>query len=177
MNFKTQKMASIEMVDFDKKVYEINEKLPNLNWNLQHKETLKIGGYLCNKATLYFRGRNYIAWYAKKLPVFYGPWKFHGLPGLIFKIYDENLTYDWTIKKIGNKTIDEDFLNSEKHHKSMNIKDFVKFKYDLYSDKIQKLEKNITTRQERGTKVIFTPGRMRKGQEQIYEWEEETKKN
>lgn len=42
----------------------------------------------CRKATGYFRGRNYIAWFCSDIPIPYGPWKLGGLPGLIIKAYD-----------------------------------------------------------------------------------------
>ncbi|MCC1485318.1 GLPGLI family protein [Winogradskyella immobilis] len=49
------------------------------------KETKKLLGYNCQKATMNFRGRDYIAWFTSDLPVG-GPWKFDGLPGMILEI-------------------------------------------------------------------------------------------
>lgn len=51
-------------------------------------DSLIIKGFSCQKATTYFRGRNYIAWFSTSLPVSAGPWKFYGLPGLIMKLAD-----------------------------------------------------------------------------------------
>ena len=53
-------------------------------------QTKKIGNFLCQKAVSNFRGRDYVAWFAKDIPVHAGPWKFYGLPGLILEVYDEN---------------------------------------------------------------------------------------
>ncbi|MCM1312971.1 MAG: GLPGLI family protein [Roseburia sp.] len=64
------------------------EPFPQQNWQID-TEKLNIGGYLCQKATCYFRGRSYTAWFAIDIPISYGPWKFRGLPGLIMKIYDD----------------------------------------------------------------------------------------
>ncbi len=58
-----------------------------IRWKLARDEKV-IGGVLCRKASGYFRGRNYEAWYAPGIPVRMGPWKFSGLPGLILEIYD-----------------------------------------------------------------------------------------
>lgn len=44
--------------------------------------------YPCQKATLNFRGRGYVAWFTTDIPISDGPWKFAGLPGLILKIED-----------------------------------------------------------------------------------------
>jgi GLPGLI family protein len=178
VNFKTKQLLSIEKRDFDRKVYQIGESLTKLKWNLQHKDTLKVGGYMCNKATLNFRGRDYIAWYSKEIPLPYGPWKLNGLPGLIFKVYDETLRYDWTIKKIGKKTIDEDFFNKEKPNESLTLKEFIGSKNNLYEEKLDQLKKNTTTRQKRGVQVTFESGKnIGRNQELIFEWEEESKEN
>lgn len=46
----------------------------------------EIIGYECKKALLNYRGRDYEAWYAPEIPVPNGPYKFHGLPGMILAI-------------------------------------------------------------------------------------------
>lgn len=55
------------------------------NWKLEddQKEVL---GYKCNRATVLFRGREFEAWYTPAIPVQNGPYKFHGLPGLILEV-------------------------------------------------------------------------------------------
>lgn len=44
----------------------------------------------CKKAVGAFRGRNYTAYYAEKIPLSNGPYKFNGLPGLILEISSED---------------------------------------------------------------------------------------
>jgi len=68
-------------------------------WKL-HQETKEIGGFICQKATIKFRGRNYIAWFTNKIPVPYGPWKFQGLSGLILEVYDTDNIFHITTNKI-----------------------------------------------------------------------------
>ncbi len=62
-------------------------QLPKINWEIT-QEQKKIGTFDCQKATTRFRGRNYTAWFSPQIPVSDGPWKFHGLPGLILEAYD-----------------------------------------------------------------------------------------
>lgn len=64
------------------------EKREKINWKLE-SETKTFGGLTCHKATGVFRGKTYTAWYTKKIPLPYGPWKLQGLPGLILEAYDE----------------------------------------------------------------------------------------
>ncbi len=64
------------------------ERRPQQAWELEEggKEIL---GFPCKKATAHFRGRHYTAWYTPEIPLPYGPWSFHGLPGLILEIKDD----------------------------------------------------------------------------------------
>lgn len=68
------------------------ESIPEQNWQM-FDETEMVAGYLCQKATCNFRGRNYTAWFAIDIPMSLGPWKFCGLPGLILKVYDDAKEY------------------------------------------------------------------------------------
>ncbi len=77
----------------------LRQAKPIINWVLI-KETKKLGGFECYKATCRFRGRDYIAWYAPEIAVPYGPWKFQGLPGLILEVYTINKEIYFYAKKI-----------------------------------------------------------------------------
>ena len=66
----------------------VYEDIFHLNWDLSNNEMRTISGIECRMATTTFRGRKYEALYAPSIPVSTGPWKFYGLPGLIFNISD-----------------------------------------------------------------------------------------
>lgn len=68
---------------------------------LSEKE--KIGTYNTQKATTEFGGRKWTAWFSSEIPLQDGPYKFHGLPGLIVKIEDDGKNYSWELK--GNKKV------------------------------------------------------------------------
>ena len=65
----------------------IVDTLPAIEWQLT-AESKMIDTLSCQKAIGKFRGRTYTAWYAKEIPVAVGPWKLHGLPGLIVEAED-----------------------------------------------------------------------------------------
>jgi GLPGLI family protein len=68
--------------------YSIEEDIPVLNWKIL-PDTKTIADLPCQKATTFYKGRNYTAWFTNKIPYRTGPWKFGGLPGLILDISDE----------------------------------------------------------------------------------------
>lgn len=69
--------------------YVINDTGVGISWTVM--DSIKnIGGYTCQKATTKFRGRTYEAWFAPELPFPFGPWKLHGLPGIILEASDSN---------------------------------------------------------------------------------------
>ena len=68
------------------------EPLPAFPWVIT-KERKRIGAYPCTKATLYFSGREWEAWFTEELPISSGPYIFGGLPGLILEMRDKDKEY------------------------------------------------------------------------------------
>ena len=71
------------------------EKNESPKWEL-HPDTMTVLSYPCLKATCRFKGRDYTAWYTPDIPVSDGPWKLHGLPGLIVKAEDSRGHFAFT---------------------------------------------------------------------------------
>lgn len=70
-----------------------------MNWKISpEKET--IGEFETQKATTEFAGRKWTAWFTTKLPFQDGPYKFHGLPGLIVKMEDASKTHIFELKGV-----------------------------------------------------------------------------
>lgn len=70
------------------------EPLGMQSWEL-HLQQQSILGYVCQRATCHWRGRDFEAWFTADIPVGMGPWSFNGLPGLILKLYDVDKLYTW----------------------------------------------------------------------------------
>lgn len=65
-------------------------------WNLsQEKKNVK--NLSLQKAITTWGGRNWTAWFAEEIPFQEGPYKFHGLPGLIVEIYDDKKNYHFEL--------------------------------------------------------------------------------
>ncbi|ACU08464.1 hypothetical protein FIC_02022 [Flavobacteriaceae bacterium 3519-10] len=69
-----------------------------ISWKLT-EETKKSADYTLQKATTQFGGRNWTAWFSKEVPISEGPYKFRGLPGLIFELYDDKDNFKFALIK------------------------------------------------------------------------------
>jgi GLPGLI family protein len=85
--------------NFNRNSYLIKEALEKINWKIE-EETQKILGYTCQKATGVCKGRMYTAWFTTDIPASFGPWKLHGLPGLILEAYDATQRIKFTCTKV-----------------------------------------------------------------------------
>lgn len=83
------------------KYFRCEETMPQMNWQLIKGDTI-ICGYACKKAIMNFRGKHWTAWYALKLPISDGPWKLHGLPGLILCAYEDKGDFKFICNEISN---------------------------------------------------------------------------
>lgn len=83
---KTRKFYTKEQLD---RSYLVEEDAPEIKWKTT-SDTSSFFGIVCRKATTYFKGRNWTAWYSEELPFQSGPWKLNGLPGLIIEAYDDS---------------------------------------------------------------------------------------
>ncbi|MDE5649492.1 MAG: GLPGLI family protein [Duncaniella sp.] len=114
--------------------FHYSEPLDNIMWNIGDY-TKTVLGYECVMATADYHGRKWTVWFAPEIPVQDGPWKLHGLPGLILEASetdgqhyfiangieatDEEIlpVYD---KKRYDKTSRIEMLRMERHARSNN---------------------------------------------------------
>lgn len=113
--------------------YVFKEKL-NHNWKLISQDTI-IRGFTCKKASLNYSGRVWTAWYNPEIPITVGPYKFHGLPGLIMSIKDSENVFSFIVNEVkrGDFTYDskiEDYFVKDggKPFESINIDEFYKIR-------------------------------------------------
>jgi len=147
--------------------YLITEGVYPFNWEIKNKNK-KIGKFNCIKATVYFRGRNYIAWYSPEIPIRFGPWKFSGLPGLILEIYDQDNKFSWKIKSIVYpfKEILDISIANVNSYKKIELKNYVALKGQSTKD----YSGFLKSKSPKGTKFRDMTIK-RSGIELLYEWE------
>ena len=104
------------------------DEISNFNWKLLNEQS-KIGDFNCQKATTNYGGRTWIAWYTTEIPIYDGPYKFNGLPGLIVKVSDTKNNYSFdliSIKKgllVDNTILKDSYFTQ---HKKISKEDYFK---------------------------------------------------
>jgi len=91
-NFPEGKVTTLEKIMMNSYRCEEENEVPS--WQLL-TDTMTILSYSCQKAVCNFKGRDYEAWFTPEIPRSEGPWKLHGLPGLIMKAADSQGHYSF----------------------------------------------------------------------------------
>lgn len=135
-------------------VYETNDKI---NWKLT-KETKKSGEYSLQKATTFFGGRKWTAWFSNEINLNEGPYKFNGLPGLVFEIADEKHNFSFVLIKSWklNKTYNtNDFLESFDGQKAIvtNEKVIQKKQLEFFNDPLREMRESFDPNNDSEFKV------------------------
>lgn len=74
-----------------------------IDWKIS-SEKQKIGEWNTQKAETEFGGRKWVAWFTSDIPIQDGPYKFHGLPGLIVKLEDLSKSHVFNLQAVKNLT-------------------------------------------------------------------------
>ena len=112
------------------------ESVEKPQWQLCPDSSATILGYPCRLAIANYKGRLWSVWYAEDIPLYHGPWKLCGLPGLILRAYDSQRHY--VFDAIGIKTADEPrpiFYKGE-GYEEVNRKDLDALYRRYYSDPV-----------------------------------------
>ncbi|MXV37195.1 GLPGLI family protein [Flavobacteriaceae bacterium Ap0902] len=145
INYKIAKNYPIKgQLSHNEKVYKENyiytENLPN-NWIVTN-EIDSINGIKARKATIDFKGRKWIAYYAEEIPIPDGPYKFAGLPGLIIKLHDVDNLFDFELLNIGHTIDVENVLRNSTHVlNEVKRKDFILIKSNFKSNPQELLDR------------------------------------
>lgn len=114
-------------------VYQHEEPVLEMKWLISSEHKI-ILGYDCQLATVSFRGRDYKAWFTTDIPLSYGPWKFHGLPGLILEVADTKNDYHFTATGIEHAKDDRNIMMFDEEMRSTTRSRTLKMEAMLHKD-------------------------------------------
>ena len=119
--------------DFYKRFFKINDSYPNLEWDLL-SETKEIEGLECKKATTKYRGKIWEAWYAPSISLPYGPWKLHGLPGIIVEANDVEKKFNYRMASINYDVEKIPEAPKDRVTKTLSAKEYLLFQDDFMNN-------------------------------------------
>lgn len=82
-----------------------------VKWEITSETKKSPEDLLLQKAKTRFGGRVWVAWFAQNIPVTEGPYKFQGLPGLIYELYDTEKKFHYILMK--NRVLPETFSTQD----------------------------------------------------------------
>lgn len=158
-----RKKNSYENVNYEMMMDYFSYKTTDkMDWKLEN-ETKTSGPYTLQKATTNFGGRQWTAWFSKDINISEGPYKFRGLPGLIFELNDskDNFIFKLARSQKLEKTYDtSDFLEKFAGKKPLEVKiaDMHQQMLKFYNDPMKELREKFDevppgTFQVGGTKI------------------------
>lgn len=139
------------------------ESKDEMTWKLS-EDIKKSGNYNLQKATTRFGGRNWTAWFNTEVNLNEGPYKFRGLPGLVFEITDEKNNFKFSLVKsyqLKETYNTQDILETFAGDKPIliNQKTLLKKQLELFNDPLQDFKEDFksatgnTTFRVMGTEV------------------------
>jgi len=141
-------------------------------------EKQKIGEFETQKAETNSFGRKWVAWFAPDLPIQDGPYKFHGLPGLIIKNEDKTTSHSFELKGISdyvdNRKLEIDEERNVEKEIAINYSKYKKLALEQFNDPSKSL-REMMNRAGQNFKIFGPDGREMKPAEVIKQRELEAK--
>lgn len=142
-NFRTKEITTraVKLPPMD--AYTVTDNWLTFNWKIEPVFDT-ISGYGCQKATGYFRGRYYTAWFAPGIPVPYGPWKLFGLPGLVVLAYDQDTVFYAALTSLSYPCDQlKTPIEKPEEPKNMTLKEYVYYKDHYVEEMVKVMNKKL----------------------------------
>lgn len=134
-DLQPEKMSVVERIPFESTyVVEYAEPQNDFSWVITDN-TKELCGYSCRLATTEYGGRVWNAWFTVDIPLSVGPWKFHGLPGLILRAEDSEQQF--VFDAVGLSSRKKSIFRYSWPTKQMTKKQWQKFERTLYASPMQ----------------------------------------
>lgn len=127
-NHKEHKIRYHDRVSGGYQYYD--EPFHEMKWNIVGDSIISVLGYECVMALTDYHGRTWKAWFAPDIPIQDGPWKLHGLPGVILKAESGDFSFIATGLEHFNGIV-PGIYNHDRYEKTNRLKylsDYLYFK-------------------------------------------------
>ena len=125
------------------------EPFESIEWIITGQKKV-IDSFECEEARGSFRGRDYTVWFTDALPFSFGPWKLHGLPGLIMEAHDATSEVQFVVSAVR-------IIDANSHIPVPTIHEYPVLDRKTYAEKfkryIDELERRLMSRFDRSFRV------------------------
>lgn len=134
---KTSSFKNENFVNVEDKYYNY-PSMDDIKWKIL-PQTKFSNNYKLQKAETIWGGRKWIAWFSLEIPVSEGPYKFIGLPGLIFEVKDSKDNFNYKLVSINKTLLEYDTSNIVESNLGMKpvsvtLKQYQKLLIDNYNN-------------------------------------------
>lgn len=138
--------------------YRVVEELGVPEWEMIGDSTKQLLGYDCRLARARYRGRTWYAWYTDDVPLPNGPWKLHGLPGLILEAYDSGRDFVFTASALRSAGPGKDLVYKGSDNEEVTRPALNKIYRSYYADAIGYLLMSYPVNQRSSIKITDRDG-------------------
>ena len=139
--FKELKIQTVTYNDHIRfNFFNIVDNIGKLNWKIE-SETKEILGYQCQKASLHFRGRDFIVYFSPEIGITDGPLKFFGLPGLILEVVSDDTvaSFHYLAKSISFPKEKLEIKNIYTDKKKIQYAEYIKLYEEKYKESLTRI--------------------------------------
>lgn len=175
-DFKNRSVSFRETGKKPMEAFTVVDNWMEISWKIENVFR-EIAGYHCQKATGSFRGRTYIAWFTRDVPVSYGPWKLFGLPGLIVKAAPKHQKWllDIGLTKLCYPCDSLQKLDKPEETKMKTIREYVYYTDHILEAVMKKIQEHMPDGITVGDAYYDQPLQERRNNrlERLFEWEKD----
>jgi GLPGLI family protein len=128
-----------------------------IQWKLS-SETKTYNQYKVQKATDNFGGRKWIAWFSNEISINEGPYKFRGLPGLIFEIADTQNQFSFKLVKSYQLDSTYNTIEFLETHMTkpllISLQKLNKLKLEFYNDPFHDIRANFSYKPDESIQLM-----------------------
>ncbi|OPB86379.1 GLPGLI family protein [Elizabethkingia occulta] len=128
-----------------------------LDWKLMN-DYKTVEKYKLQKATVLFGGRNWNVWFCNEIPLAEGPYKFNGLPGLVFEAEDMDGVFKYSLMKIEN-------LSKSSVQPTLNVKNAINITWEKYNKLLSDFYENPYQKEresaQKGNEIVYEDKEMK----------------
>lgn len=135
--YANDSLAYARFLSYKEEIVYLDNYKKKINWKIFPENKKKIGNYNCIEARLRLNQRSFTVWFTTEVPIKFGPFKLHNLPGLIVEATEDTGFLKLSLKRL-SKTKESKEFNTFKNYfeDKKNIMNYKQYEKRVIDDEI-----------------------------------------